>query len=98
MKAPMPKKFWQTGRLGHAVVWAGIVLTWCMVPALAHAQGSIFGVVQNSDLSNPASGDLFWVGFLDDTDEEIRIESNTGAGYDGLNWFDDFQNYTTNSP
>ncbi|MEW5701767.1 MAG: Ig-like domain-containing protein [Candidatus Zixiibacteriota bacterium] len=66
-----------------------------MVPTGAFAQGSIFGTVQNADLSNPAVGQLLWVGFLDNTDEEIRIESNVGAGYDGTNWFDDFQNYTT---
>jgi hypothetical protein len=61
----------------------------------ARAQGSIFGVVQNSNGTSPAVGELSWWGFLDDTDEEIRIESNIGAGYDGLNWYDDFQNYTT---
>lgn len=71
-----------------------MLLTTAM-PALAYAQGSIFGTVQNADLTNPAVGQLFWVGFLDNTDEEIRIESNVGAGYDGTNWFDDFQNYTT---
>ncbi|MFC1476252.1 IPT/TIG domain-containing protein, partial [Candidatus Zixiibacteriota bacterium] len=61
----------------------------------AFAQGSIYGTVQNSGGSYPAQVDLLWWGFLDDTDEEIRIESNTGAGYDGMNWWDDFQNYTT---
>jgi hypothetical protein len=71
------------------------VLLMTAMPALAYAQGSIFGTVQNADLTNPAVGQLFWVGFLDNTDEEIRIESNVGAGYDGANWFDDFQNYTT---
>jgi hypothetical protein len=64
-------------------------------PAVAHAQGSIFGNVQNANLTNPAVGQLLWVGFLDNTDEEIRIESSTGAGYDGAFWFDEFQNYAT---
>lgn len=61
----------------------------------ARAQGVIFGTLQNADLTNPAAAELRWFGFLDGTDEEIRIETNTGAGYDGTNWFDDFQNYTT---
>ncbi|MFQ5498645.1 MAG: Ig-like domain-containing protein [Candidatus Zixiibacteriota bacterium] len=64
----------------------------------AFAQGSIFGVVANSDLSTPANGQISFVGYLDDTDEEIRIESSVGAGYDAGNWFDDFQNYLTESP
>ncbi|GAB4321827.1 MAG: hypothetical protein Kow0074_12900 [Candidatus Zixiibacteriota bacterium] len=61
----------------------------------ALAQGAIYGTVANSDMTHPSVSELSWFGFLDDTDEEIRIELNTGAGYDGLNWFDDFQNYTT---
>jgi len=64
----------------------------------AYAQGSISGTVQNSDLSVPANGEISFVGFLDDTDEEIRIESCTGAGYDNGNWYDDFQNYLTEAP
>ena len=68
------------------------------LPLSAWAQGSIFGTVQNSDLSTPANGDMSFFGFLDDTDEEIRIETSTGAGYDAGNWFDDFQNYLTEAP
>ncbi|RKX18902.1 MAG: hypothetical protein DRP35_08550, partial [Candidatus Zixiibacteriota bacterium] len=64
----------------------------------AFAQGSIFGIVANSDLSTPANGEVTFVGYLDDTDEEIRIESSDGAGYDAGNWFDDFQNYLTEAP
>ena len=64
----------------------------------AFAQGSIFGIVANSDLSTPANGEITFVGYLDDTDEEIRIESADGAGYDAGNWFDDFQNYLTEAP
>lgn len=66
-----------------------------VIPASAFAQGSIFGTVQNSDLSVPADGEISFFGFLDDTDEEIRIELSDGAGYQSGNWFDDFQNYLT---
>ena len=62
------------------------------------AQGSIFGTVENSDLSTPANGEIYFIGFLDNTDEEIRIESCIGAGYDSGHWYDDFQNYLTEAP
>lgn len=62
------------------------------------AQGSIFGTVRNSDLTTPADSEICFVGYLDDTDEEIRIESCIGAGYENGNWYDDFQNYLTESP
>ena len=68
------------------------------LPLTAYAQGSIYGAVQNADLSTPANGEISFFGFLDDTDEEIRIETSTGAGYDAGNWFDDFQNYLTEAP
>ncbi|MFZ5981230.1 MAG: Ig-like domain-containing protein, partial [Candidatus Zixiibacteriota bacterium] len=64
----------------------------------ALAQGSIYGTVANSNLTTPANGEITFVGFLDDTDEEIRIETSDGAGYDAGNWFDDFQNYLTEAP
>jgi hypothetical protein len=64
----------------------------------AFAQGSIFGTVTNSNGSTPANGNISFFGFLDDTDEEIRIETCVGAGYDAGNWFDDFQNYLTEAP
>jgi hypothetical protein len=64
----------------------------------AFAQGSIFGSVQNSDASVPANGEISFFGYLDDTDEEIRIETSIGAGYDAGNWYDDFQNYLTEAP
>jgi hypothetical protein len=64
----------------------------------AFAQGSIFGTVTNSDAGVPANGDISFFGYLDNTDEEIRIETSTGAGYDAGNWFDDFQNYLTEAP
>jgi len=62
------------------------------------AQGSIFGAVTAFDGSTPNDGQLLFFGFLDDTDEEIRIESSIGAGYDAGNWYDDFQNYLTEAP
>ncbi len=61
----------------------------------AFAQGSIFGSVTNSNATVPANGDVIFFGYLDNTDEEIRLESSIGAGYDNGNWFDDFQNYLT---
>lgn len=69
-----------------------------VLPKQVSAQGSIFGMVQNSDLTLPANGELTFFGFLGDTDNELRIESVVGAGYDNGNWFDDFQNYLDESP
>jgi hypothetical protein len=68
------------------------------LPLGARAQGSIYGTVLNSDLSTPANGDISFFGYLDDTDEEIRIETSTGAGFDAGNWYDEFQNYLTEAP
>jgi hypothetical protein len=76
-------------------LYALLLLTAAAMPLSAFAQGSIFGTVQNSDLSTPADGQISFFGYLDDTDEEIRIETSIGAGYGGGYWFDDFQNYLT---
>ena len=76
-------------------------LAFLLVLALSNsawAQGSIFGTVTNTNASIPANGDISFVGYLNDADEEIRIESCDGAGYDVGNWFDDFQNYLTEAP
>ena len=70
----------------------------CIMTTNAFAQGSVFGIVANSDLSTPVNGEVSFVGYLDNTDEEIRIETSDGAGYDAGNWFDDFQNYLTEAP
>jgi len=67
-------------------------------PTDTHAQGSIFGPVTNSDLSVPADSELVFFGFLDQTDNEIRISSSDGAGYQNGNWFDDFQNFLGEAP
>ncbi|MCP4569456.1 MAG: hypothetical protein GY841_17915 [FCB group bacterium] len=69
-----------------------------LTTSAAFGQGSIFGAVANSDVSVPANGEISFFGYLDDTDEEIRIESSIGAGYDAGNWYDDFQNYLTEAP
>ncbi|MEW5925494.1 MAG: dockerin type I domain-containing protein [Candidatus Zixiibacteriota bacterium] len=58
-----------------------------------YGQGSIFGTVTNSDMTIPDAGQLHFFGYLNGTDDEIRLESCVGAGYDGGFWFDDFQNY-----
>lgn len=83
---------------GWTARYIAAIMALCVVaafPAMAYAQGSIFGNVQNANLTNPAQADLYWIGFLDNTDEEIRIKTSAGAGYDGVFWFDDFQNYST---
>jgi hypothetical protein len=79
--------------------FAGFLLILLLMnTTLAFAQGSIFGTVRNSDASTPANGEIIFYGFLDNTDEEIRLETSVGAGYDAGNWFDDFQNYLTEAP
>ncbi len=75
-----------------------IVLVSLLSTSAVWAQGSIFGSVTNSDASVPANGEISFFGYLDNTDEEIRIETSVGAGYDAGNWYDDFQNYLTEAP
>lgn len=65
---------------------------------LAAAQGSIFGEVTNSDMTTPENGEIYFFGFINDTDNEVRIENSVGAGYDNAFWYDDFQNYLDESP
>ena len=64
----------------------------------ALAQGLIFGTVSNSDLTVPANGQIQFIGYVNDADDEIRLESSVGAGYDAGNWFDDFRNYLSTAP
>jgi len=59
------------------------------------AQGNIYGLVSNSDNSTPADGELSFFGYLENSDEEIKIESCIGAGYDTGNWYDNLPNYLT---
>lgn len=68
-------------------------LIWCA--GQVSAQGSIFGALTNSNGSTPSEGEITFIGYLDDTDEEIRIITSVGAGYDNGNWYDDFQNFLT---
>ncbi len=58
-------------------------------------QGNIFGNVTNSDASTPVNGEISFIGYLEGTDEEIKIESCVGAGYDNGNWYDNLPNYLT---
>lgn len=75
-----------------------IFLILILTGSVCFAQGTIYGAINNSDMTVPANGEIFFIGYLDDTDEEIRIESSIGAGYDAGNWYDDFQNYLTEAP
>jgi hypothetical protein len=77
---------------------AAILASILALSAGAYGQGSIFGSVMNANDSIPADNEITFFGYLDDTDEEIRIDLSTGAGYDGGNWYDDFQNYLTEAP
>jgi len=77
-----------------ALLTLGLVLT----AAAAYGQGSIFGQVQNSDFSVPANKDIVFFGYIGDTDNELRTNTLDGAGFDNGNWFDDFQNYQSESP
>ncbi len=67
-------------------------------PTLSVAQGSIFGNVSNADLSTPANGAVSFFGYINNSDAEIRTDISIGAGYDNGSWFDDFQNYLSESP
>jgi len=87
-------------KIGTFLVLA--LLIGLLITSRACSQGSIFGAVTNSDATTPDTGQILFIGYLDDTDEEIRLESSTGAGYhvgnDTGNWFDDFQNFLTEAP
>jgi len=71
----------------------GILALLALLPGSVLAQGSIFGLVHNADLSVPPDGTVEFIGFLRNTDNEIRIQSCIGAGYEIGFWYDDFQNY-----
>jgi len=91
----------KTAQMNYAKIAGFLILTLSISFAIcgpAHSQGSIFGTVANSDMTTPENDQIAFFGYLDDTDEEIRLESSTGAGYDAGNWFDDFQNYLTEAP
>ena len=75
-----------------------LLVAFFLYSSSAFAQGSIFGAVRNSDATVPASGEITFFGFMENTDEELRIETSDGAGYDAGNWYDDFQNYLSKAP
>lgn len=77
------------------VAFLSTVVMWAQ-PALA--QGSIFGTVRNADFSTPPDSAVLFMGFLNNTDNEIRLQICDGAGYETGNWFDDFQNYLDEAP
>lgn len=70
-----------------------VVLVVILPSDFTWAQGSITGVVSRADQSIPPDGTIAFFGFIRDTDDEIHIQSNIGAGYENGNWWDDFQNY-----
>jgi hypothetical protein len=79
--------------------WLGsIIMLLLLQSSSVFAQGSIFGAVRNNNLSTPANGEISFYGFTNNADNEIRLESSVGAGYDAGNWFDDFQNYLAKTP
>ncbi len=83
-------------RMRKALGLAALLLL--MSTSAVFAQGSVFGLVQNSNLTTPANGEISFYGFTNNADNEIRLESSIGAGYDAGNWFDDFQNFLSKTP
>ena len=62
------------------------------------AQGSIFGQLRNADMSTPPDSEARFIGFVGNTDDEIRLHVCIGAGYENGNWYDDFQNFLGSAP
>ncbi len=88
-----------TKRLDIPLLILSLTLTLLILaPRSALSQGSIYGVLQNDDLSIPPDDAIRFIGFIGDTDNEVRIQSCIGAAYEGGNWYDDFQNYQGESP
>lgn len=75
-----------------------IFLIIAITPIAVFAQGSIFGTVNLSSGEAPSEGELRFFGYIDGTDNEVRLLNCDGAGYDGNNWWDDFQNYLDEAP
>lgn len=57
------------------------------------AQGAIYGLVERSGGDNPPDSSLLFIGFVDNTDNEIHVSGSVGADYDGGHWYDNFPNY-----
>jgi len=66
-----------------------------ILTSVIQAQGSIFGNINNADMSVPVDQDIQFYGFVGDTDNEIRAYNFFGADYESGNWYDDFQNFLT---
>ncbi len=81
--------------LTYPLLLVGVIMS---LPADAVAQGSIFGVLQKLDLSTPPDASVSFIGFIDNTDTELRTNLCIGAGYESGHWFDDFQNYIGETP
>ena len=77
--------------------FAMVLVTLLALPTVIAAQGSIFGQIHSSNMSTPPDGAVRFIGFINNSDREIRNQSCIGAGYEGGsgNWYDDFQNYLT---
>ncbi|MDH4158331.1 MAG: thrombospondin type 3 repeat-containing protein, partial [candidate division Zixibacteria bacterium] len=77
----------------------GLVLILVLIGTLSvSAQGNIYGTIDNSDLSVPGDDELLFFGFIRDRDQEVRVQTCDGAGYETGNWYDDFQNYLSEAP
>lgn len=57
------------------------------------AQGPIAGLVERSNGTVPPDGSVLFIGYVNNTDNEIHLSGSVGADYDGGHWYDDFQNY-----
>ncbi|HUV31536.1 MAG TPA: hypothetical protein VMY05_10660 [Acidobacteriota bacterium] len=66
--------------------------------ASVSAQGSIFGLTTNADEAVPEDSDLVFFGYLNETDDEVRLSISDGAGYENGQWYDDFQNFLSEAP
>ncbi|MCX6835235.1 MAG: hypothetical protein NTW07_08915 [candidate division Zixibacteria bacterium] len=79
--------------IGTPTLIALIVLAVILPVEFTRAQGSIFGEIHRTDLSVPPDDSIQFLGFIRDADNEIRIQSCIGAGYESGHWYDDFQNF-----
>ena len=79
----------------RAVLLIGLLAT---TPLQVGAQGSVWGELRHFDLSTPPDNSILFLGFINNTDNELRIQSCIGAGYDNGFWYDDFQNYIGEVP
>ena len=78
------------------MIFAGCLLVTSLLlgssPAI-QAQGPIAGLVERSNGTVPPNGSVLFVGYVDNSDDEVHLSGSVGADYDGGHWYDDFQNY-----